>query len=78
MSEGQDPQNRKDHMHTLNEWLGQEHATGYRAGYKQGRKEGIDELLQYATERKVDIRGSRYVALNIIEGGAERLKEQGK
>ena len=30
--EGQDPQNRKDHMHILNEWLGQEHATGYRKG----------------------------------------------
>jgi len=42
----------------------------------EARKEGIEELLRYATERKIDIRGSRYVALNIVEGGAERLKEQ--
>ena len=33
--EGQDPQNRKDHMHTLNEWLGQEHSNGYRAGKQE-------------------------------------------
>ena len=41
MSESQDPQRRKDNMHTLNEWLGQEHKIGYDAGYKEGRKEGI-------------------------------------
>ena len=41
--ERQDPQNRKDHMHTLNEWLGQEHATGYLAGEKDSQKR-IKEL----------------------------------
>ena len=40
--EGQDPQNRKEHMHTLNEWLGQEHATGYETGYKQGVEDSYE------------------------------------
>ena len=68
----QDPQNRKDHLHTLNEWLGQEHKIGFDAGYIQGRKEGIDEMRDVAKQY------SDYDAVQAqLNIEAEQLKKQG-
>ena len=43
----------------------------------ESREEGIDELLQYATERKINIKDSWCVYLHVLNHAAARLKEQG-
>lgn len=52
MSEGQEPQRRRDSTRTLNEWLGQEHKIGYEAGRLKAQAR-IQELeAEYLRENK--------------------------